>query len=75
MPSPNRPLTGEVMFRRQAGFYGGANTELTWSPLWKPTESLSLAPAYQFTRLDLPQGRFTSHLVTARSTTPSRTGG
>jgi len=65
-PSPNRSLTGEVTFRRQWGFYGGDNLEMTWSPLWKPSANLSLAPAYQFTRVTLPQGRFTSHLINSQ---------
>jgi hypothetical protein len=65
-PSPNRSLTGDVTLRRQWGFYGGDNLELTWSPLFKPSANLSLAPAYQFTKLDLPRGRFTSHLINSQ---------
>jgi hypothetical protein len=65
-PGPSRRLSGEVALRRQWGFYGGNNTELVWSPLWKPSENLSLVPAYQFTRLELPGGRFTSHLVNSQ---------
>jgi hypothetical protein len=65
-PSPNRSLSGDVTLRVQEGFYGGDNAELTWSPLWKPSANLSVAPAYQFTRLTLPQGRFTSHLVNSQ---------
>jgi hypothetical protein len=65
-PSPNRSASGEVTLRRQWGFYGGDNTELTWSPLLKPNEKISLAPAYQFTRLNVPGGRFTSHLVNSQ---------
>ena len=64
--SPNRRLSSDVSLRHQWGFYGGQNTEIVWSPLWKPSANLSLAPAYQFNRVLLPQGRFTSHLINSQ---------
>ena len=64
--SPNRKLSGEVSFRQQPGFYGGSNTEITWSPLWKPTANLSLIPTYQMNWVSLPNGEFTSHLINSQ---------
>jgi hypothetical protein len=66
LTSPNRKLSGEVSFRHQPGFYGGSNTEVTWSPLWKPTPNLSLIPAYQLNWVSLPNGKFTSHLINSQ---------
>jgi hypothetical protein len=65
-PSPSRSLSGDISVRRQWGFYGGDNLEITWTPLWKTNTKLSLTPAYQFTYLTLPGGRFTSHLVNSQ---------
>jgi hypothetical protein len=65
-PSPNRKLSGELSARQQWGFYGGANTEIIWSPLWKASPNLSLGPVYQLNWVSLPQGRFTSHLINSQ---------
>jgi hypothetical protein len=66
-PSPNRKLSGDISLRRQWGFYGGQNTEVTWTPLWKATKNLSLAPSYQFNRVELPRSQdFTSHLINSQ---------
>ena len=62
-PSPNRKLSGELSVRQQWGFYGGANTEVTWSPLWKISPNASFGPVYQLNRVSLPEGTFTSHLL------------
>jgi hypothetical protein len=62
-PSPNRQFSGDVSIRRQRGFYGGESTEIAWSPLWKASKNLSLGPSYQFTRVSMPLGGFTSHLI------------
>jgi len=66
IPSPNRALSGEVSVRQQWGFYGGSNTEIVWRPLWKPSPNVSVGPAYQWSRVSLPQGRFTSHLINSQ---------
>jgi hypothetical protein len=65
-PSPNRKLTGEVSARQQWGFYGGANTEVIVSPVWKASPNVSIGPAYQLTRVSLPLGKFTSHLINSQ---------
>jgi hypothetical protein len=66
IPSPNRSLSGEVSFRKQWGFYGGSNTEIAWRPLWKPSPNVSVGPAYQWSRVSLPKGSFTSHLINSQ---------
>lgn len=65
-PSPNRKLSGELSARQQWGFYGGANTEISWRPLWKASPNLSVAPAYQLNLVSLPQGKFASHLLNSQ---------
>lgn len=65
-PSPNRKLSGDLSVRQQWGFYGGANTEISWSPLWKASPNVSVGPAYQLSRVSLPQGTFTSHLINSQ---------
>jgi len=65
-PSPNRKLSGELSFRQQWGFYGGSNTEISWTPLWKPSPNVSAGLAYQLSLVSLPQGKFTSHLINAQ---------
>jgi Domain of unknown function (DUF5916)/Carbohydrate family 9 binding domain-like len=64
--SPNRRLSGDVNFQRQWGFYGGSNTEVTWRPLWKASQNLSISPAYQWSKVSLPQGKFTAHLINSQ---------
>jgi hypothetical protein len=66
LPSPNRKIAGEVSVRQQWGFYGGANTEIIWSPLWKASPNVSIGPAYQLSRVSLPQAKFTSHLINSQ---------
>src|SRR5262249_53579181 len=62
-PSPNRKLSGPVSIQYQAGFYGGTSTAVGWNPIWKASRNLSLAPFYQYNRVELPNGRFTSHII------------
>jgi hypothetical protein len=64
--SPNRRFSGDLVIRHQRGFYGGSNTEFSWSPLWKASPNLSFGPSYQVTRVSLPLGRFTSHLINSQ---------
>ena len=64
--SPNRRLSGDVNFQRQRGFYGGSNTEVTWRPLWKASQNLSISPAYQWSKVSLPKGKFTAHLINSQ---------
>jgi hypothetical protein len=64
--SPNRSLSGDVSLRHQWGFYGGANTEISWSPVWKASQNLSLSPAYQYNRIRLPNGRLDSHIINSQ---------
>ncbi|OFV96769.1 MAG: hypothetical protein A3F68_10945 [Acidobacteria bacterium RIFCSPLOWO2_12_FULL_54_10] len=66
IPSSNRILSGEVNIRREWGFYGGQNTEFNWSPLWKPTPRLSINPTYQWNRVKLASGKFTSNLINSQ---------
>jgi hypothetical protein len=46
--------------------YGGVNTEINWTPVWKATTQLSFSPSYQFNRVKLPGGEFTSHLINSQ---------
>jgi len=66
IPSSNRTLSGEVSVRQQWGFYGGSNTEIAWRPIWKPSPNVSVGPAYQWSRVSLPRGSFTSHLINSQ---------
>jgi hypothetical protein len=65
-PSAHRPLSGLVVYRKEWGFYGGSNTQISWSPLLKISKNLSLTPRYRFNQVDLPQGRFDSHLINSQ---------
>jgi hypothetical protein len=65
-PSPNRKLSGELSVRQHWGFYGGSDLELLVNPLWKPGPNVSVGPAYQLSKVSLPQGRFTSHLINSQ---------
>jgi hypothetical protein len=64
--SPNRRLSGDLSFRHQRGFYGGRNTEVSWNPIWKASRNLSIAPAYQYNRLRLPNGEFDAHIINSQ---------
>jgi len=65
-PSPSRKFSGDISVRRQWGFYGGQSMEVIWNPLWKPSKNLSIAPSYQFSKVSVPLGRFTSHLINSQ---------
>ncbi|PYS40188.1 MAG: hypothetical protein DMG14_11320 [Acidobacteria bacterium] len=64
--SPNRQLSGDLGLRHQRGFYGGSNTEVSWTPIWKASRNLSVAPAYQYNRVRLPNGEFDSHIMNSQ---------
>lgn len=65
-PSAHRALSGTVVFRKEWGFYGGSNTQISWSPLLKVSRNLSVSPRYRFNQIILPHGRFDSHLINSQ---------
>ena len=65
-PSSNRRFSGDISFRRQWGFYGGQSSEVVWNPIWKASRNLSIAPSYQFNRVSVPLGKFSSHLINSQ---------
>jgi hypothetical protein len=65
-PATQRRLSGDMSLKREWGFYGGDNTEINWTPVWKATKQLSFSPSYQFNRVKLPGGKFTSHLINSQ---------
>lgn len=64
---PQRRVTGEFSFAR-GGFYGGDRTDLGYRGRAELTPRLSIEPGVSLNWIDLPTGRFTATLVTARST-------
>ena len=68
-----RRLTGGL--RAQHGsFFSGDRTSVGFNGRLEPTRQLSVEPGVSFNWIDLPEGRFTTELVTARTTftmTPS----
>lgn len=65
-PSAHRKLSGTVVLRKEWGFYGGSNTQISWSPLLKVSKNLSVSPRYRFNQVTLPQGSFNSHLINSQ---------
>jgi hypothetical protein len=64
---PQRHVTGELSFAR-GGFYGGDRTDLACRGRAELSARLSVEPGVSFNWIDLPTGRFTATLLTARST-------
>ncbi|MEE2839094.1 MAG: carbohydrate binding family 9 domain-containing protein [Acidobacteriota bacterium] len=62
---PSRPLGGRIQFSPQRGFFGGSKITFGVFPQWKPVPSLILDLGYDLNKIDVPQGKFTSHLVNA----------
>lgn len=60
---PSRPIGGQIRFSPQRGFFGGSKRTFMVEPQWKPTPSLILDLAYDLNRIEVPQGKFTSHIV------------
>ncbi len=64
-----RPFTADVEV--QGGpYYGGDRTALTLVGTWRASPHLVLSGDYQRNDIDLPQGRFTTHLSRARVSVP-----
>jgi hypothetical protein len=62
---PSRPLAGRIQFSPQRGFFGGSKITFGVFPQWKPVPSLILDLGYDLNKIEVPQGKFTSHLVNA----------
>ncbi|MEE8349854.1 MAG: carbohydrate binding family 9 domain-containing protein [Acidobacteriota bacterium] len=62
---PSRPLAGRIQFSPQRGFFGGSKITFGVFPQWKPVPSLILDLGYDLNKIDVPQGKFTSHIVNA----------
>ena len=65
-PSAHRAVSGSLVVRREWGFYGGRNSEVSWSPLLKISRNISFSPRYSYSDVELPQGRFAAHIVNGR---------
>lgn len=64
---PQRRVSGTVSFAR-GGFYAGDRTDLGYRGRLDLSTRLSIEPGLSVNRVDLPQGRFTAKLFSARST-------
>ncbi len=64
---PQRPVSGWVSFAR-GRFYGGDRTDASYRGRLELTPRFSLEPALSVNWVDLPQGRFTTKLASARTT-------
>jgi len=62
---PSRPVAGLLRFSPQRGYFGGTKKTFGVAPQWKPIPSLILELAYDVDRIQLPEARFTSHVVNA----------
>lgn len=62
---PSRPLAGRIQFSPQRGFFGGSKITFGIFPQWKPLPSLILDLGYDLNKIEVPQGKFTSHIVNA----------
>ncbi len=62
---PSRQLAGRILFSPQRGFFGGSKLTFRLNPQWKPVSALILDLNYDINKIDVPQGRFTSHIVNA----------
>ncbi len=65
-PGAHRAASGSLVARREWGFYGGSNSEVSWSPLFKVSRNVSFSPKYRYSRVELPNGRFTAHIVNSQ---------
>ena len=64
---PQRRLSGNV-FVQHGGFFSGDRTSASYRGRLELTPQLSFEPSLSFNRVALPEGRFTTHLVTTRTT-------
>jgi hypothetical protein len=64
---PERPLTGTATISR-GSYYGGRKTELSYNGRVSATSQFIIEPIVTLNWLDMPAGRFTSKLVSARNT-------
>jgi Domain of unknown function (DUF5916) len=62
-----RKISGEISAAR-GGFYDGDRTDLSYRGRAEISSHLSVEPAVSFNWVDLPTGRFTATLVSARGT-------
>jgi hypothetical protein len=66
---PQRPVSGTIS-ARQGSFYEGHRTEAEYSGNVKFGSRLTLEPRVSFNWIDLPQGSFTTRLVSTRASLP-----
>jgi hypothetical protein len=62
-----RRVAGDLTFAR-GGFYAGDRTELGYRGRVEMSARLSIEPGVTLNRVDLPEGRFTGKLLSARTT-------
>ena len=65
---PQRVLAGTVSLQRGSFFSGDKTTVGFTRGRLELTPQLSLEPSVSYNRVDLPEGRFTTNLVTTRTT-------
>ena len=65
----HRPIGGNeiIRFNRFWGFFDGTRTELVLSPQFKLSEAFSIDLIYDLNDVDLPYGKFTSHVINTRA--------
>jgi hypothetical protein len=62
-----RRISGDVTFAH-GGFYGGNRTDLAYRGRAELTPRLSIEPGVSVNRVDMPTGRFTATILSARAT-------
>ncbi len=62
---PQRPVTGDVLFRTGT-FFGGDRKELAFAGRVDISPRFSVEPGFGFNWVDLPQGKFRTDLVSSR---------
>ena len=63
--SGKRLLSGRVRYGG-GDFYGGTRTYVQLAPAFRPAPLVSIEASYEFNRITLPQGAFTTHVVNGR---------
>ena len=62
-----RRVSGDIAFAH-GSFYGGDRTDVSYRGRAEITPRLSIEPGFSVNRVDMPAGRFTARLLTARGT-------
>jgi cellulose/xylan binding protein with CBM9 domain/uncharacterized protein DUF5916 len=63
--SGKRILSGRVRYGG-GGFYGGTRNYVQLAPAFRPAPLVSIEAGYEYNRITLPQGAFTTHVVNGR---------